>query len=141
MNIFFDDESGVDKNPQFKDLKAHLPKKPRKEVEDTLAKLSCIPEFLLNAVKTLYSKKTYKGEFPMNANVMKFEIIETYIANNNFKTKAEWDAKISAEYEELKKSGVLPASILKAFERAEKEINEELTLSNIKEIKKIISGE
>ena len=141
VNIFFDDESGVDKNPQFKDLKAHLPKKPRKEVEDTLAKLSCIPEFLLNAVKTLYSKKTYKGEFPMNANVMKFEIIETYIANNNFKTKAEWDAKISAEYEELKKSGVLPASILKAFERAEKEINEELTLSNIKEIKKIISGE
>jgi len=75
-----------------------------------------------------------------NSNVYKFEIIERIITEVDFTTKEE-----VVEFAEkvrdiaLKRKDLTP-EVSKAFENAYKEINEELTLGNLKEIKKIISG-
>ncbi len=75
-----------------------------------------------------------------NPNVYKFEIIERIIKEVDFTTKDEvlTFAKKVRDIA-LEKPNVRP-EIQKAFKNAYKEIDEELTLGNLKEIKKIISG-
>lgn len=75
-----------------------------------------------------------------NPNVYKFEIIERIIKEVNFTTKDEVvDFAKKVRDIALSKPNVSP-EIQKAFKNAYKEIDEELTLGNLKEIKKIISG-
>ena len=75
-----------------------------------------------------------------NPNIYKFEIIERIITEVNFTTKeevlefAKKVRDIAVDREDLSKE------IKTAFKNAYKEIDEELTLGNLKEIKKIISG-
>lgn len=75
-----------------------------------------------------------------NPNVYKFEIIERIIKEVDFTTKDEVlvFAKKVRDIA-LDRDDVSP-EIKKAFRNAYKEIDEELTLGNLKEIKKIISG-
>jgi len=75
-----------------------------------------------------------------NANVYKFEIIERIITEVDFKTKEEVVEFADKVKKVALKRDDLSPEIRKAFENAFKEIDEELTLSNLKEIKKIISG-
>lgn len=75
-----------------------------------------------------------------NPNVYKFEIIERIIKEVDFTTKSEvLDFAKKVRDIALDKPDVNP-EIKKAFKNAYKEIDEELTLGNLKEIKKIISG-
>jgi hypothetical protein len=77
---------------------------------------------------------------PKNPNIYKFEIIERIISEVDFTTKeevvefAERVRDIALDRPDMKKE------IKDAFKNAYKEIDEELTLGNLKEIKKIISG-
>ena len=75
----------------------------------------------------------------MQANVLKFEFIESFIRNNNFKSKIEWTNRMLQECDTLKRHNILPKTLMDALDKACKELKDELTLSNIKEIKKIIS--
>ena len=75
-----------------------------------------------------------------NPNVYKFEVIERIITEVDFTTKEE-----VLEFAKKLKDIVLEKpnvsnEIKNAFKNAYKEIDEELTLGNLKEIKKIISG-
>lgn len=75
-----------------------------------------------------------------NPNVYKFEIIERIITEVDFTTKEE-----VLEFAKKVRDIVLDNPDVKpefktAFKNAYKEIDEELTLGNLKEIKKIISG-
>ena len=75
-----------------------------------------------------------------NSNVYKFEIIEKIITVVNFTTKEEVvDFAEKVKRVALERSDLTP-DIRKAFENAYKEIKDELTLANLKEIKKIITG-
>jgi len=75
-----------------------------------------------------------------NPNVYKFEIIERIITEVDFTTKDEvLDFARKLRDIALAKEGVRN-EIKNAFKNAYKEIDEELTLGNLKEIKKIISG-
>lgn len=75
-----------------------------------------------------------------NPNIYKFEIIESIIAEVDFTTKEEvLDFARKVRDIALAKPDI-DDNIAKAFKNAYKEIDEELTLSNLKEIKKIISG-
>ena len=75
-----------------------------------------------------------------NSNVYKFEIIERIITEVDFTTKEEVvDFAKKVRDIALKRDDLTP-EVSKAFENAYKEINDELTLGNLKEIKKIISG-
>ena len=75
-----------------------------------------------------------------NPNIYKFEIIERIITEVDFTTKDEVvnfakkvrDIALDRDY--------ISKEIKDAFKNAYKEIDEELTLGNLKEIKKIISG-
>ena len=74
-----------------------------------------------------------------NSNVYKFEIIERIIKEVDFTTKDEvLEFAKKVRDIALDKPDVSP-EIQKAFKNAYKEIDEELTLGNLKEIKKIIS--
>ena len=74
-----------------------------------------------------------------NPNVYKFEIIERIIKEVDFTTKDEvLEFAKKVRDIALDKPDVSP-EIQKAFKNAYKEIDEELTLGNLKEIKKIIS--
>ena len=75
-----------------------------------------------------------------NPNIYKFEIIEKIITEVNFTTKEE-----VVEFARKVRDYVLDKPDVSkekkdAFKNAYKEIDEELTLGNLKEIKKIISG-
>ena len=75
-----------------------------------------------------------------NPNIYKFEIIERIITEVDFTTKDEV-LDFAKKFRDIavSKEGVRN-EIKNAFKNAYKEIDEELTLGNLKEIKKIISG-
>ena len=75
-----------------------------------------------------------------NPNVYKFEIIERIIKEVDFTTKDEVLAFAKKVRDIALDRTDITDEIKKAFKNAYKEIDEELTLGNLKEIKKIISG-
>jgi hypothetical protein len=120
-------------------LQTHLKGQSREHVETVMSDLTSMPTVLVDAVEACFSE-TYEERLP-NSNILKFEIIEEYIGSNNFKSKSAWNRGIKTEVETLQKSGIFPDEVMEAFTNASHEICEELTLGNIKEIKKIISGD
>lgn len=75
-----------------------------------------------------------------NPNVYKFEIIERIITEVDFTTKDEVLDFAKKVRDIALNSPDISTEIKNAFKNAYKEIDEELTLGNLKEIKKIISG-
>lgn len=128
--------SASDKENQ--ELKKCLRKHKQEAVQNVFAKLTCIPDMLNDLVQNYYQTKTC--EDPINLKILKFEIIEEFIKNHDFATKAEWDDKFKEEYEILKNAKIFPGAIMKEFQNAVLELCNELTFSNIKEIKRILSG-
>ena len=75
-----------------------------------------------------------------NPNGYKFEIIERVITEVDFTTKDEV-LEFAKKMRDIALSKPdVSTEIKNAFKNAYKEIDEELTLGNLKEIKKIISG-
>lgn len=75
-----------------------------------------------------------------NSNLYKFDIIEKIVGEINFSTKEE-----VVDFAQKMKDVALANDkydkvVKKAFEDAYKEIKDELTLENLKEIKKIINN-
>ena len=73
-----------------------------------------------------------------NKNLLKFEIIESFIGRCTFRTKKEYDTEAEKTLELIKKSDVFPDVIIQVMENATKEIVEELSFKNIMEIRKIL---
>lgn len=125
-------------------LEIHLEDYTRSYVESVLTDLTIIPQSLTDAISEIYFIKSdterKTDSLPANANILKYEIIEEYIHNNDYKSKSMWDRQIKNEVETLQKSGIFPEQIMNAFRDASREIREELSLGNIKYIKRIVSG-
>ena len=75
-----------------------------------------------------------------NPNIYKFEIIERIITEVDFTTKDEVLSFAKRVRDVALDRKDISQEIKNAFKNAYKEIDEELTLGNLKEIKKIISG-
>ncbi len=75
-----------------------------------------------------------------NPNIYKFEIIERIITEVNFTTKDEVVSFAKKVKDIALDRADIGKDIKNAFKDAYREIDEELTLGNLKEIKKIISG-
>ena len=75
-----------------------------------------------------------------NPNIYKFEIIERIIKEVDFTTKDEVLEFAKRVRDIALDRTDISQEIKNAFKNAYKEIDEELTLGNLKEIKKIISG-
>ena len=141
---FWEDEEpdGRD-DPLFIDLKEHLADVPLQPVLETLNQLTSVPEFIYDAVKFLSLSPQEQEDahvtFPSSSNLIKFEILEIFIARNDFRKKEQWNKMLEEEYNILKDQNLLPPSLLNSFEISLHELKHELTLANIREIKKIIS--
>lgn len=73
-----------------------------------------------------------------NPNIYKFEIIERIITEVDFKTKEEV-LEFAEKVRDIALKKDISTEIKNAFKNAYKEIDEELTLGNLREIKKIIT--
>ncbi len=73
-----------------------------------------------------------------NPNIYKFEIIERIITEVDFTTKEEV-LDFARKVRDIALEKNISAEIKNAFKNAYKEIDEELTLGNLREIKKIIT--
>ena len=73
-----------------------------------------------------------------NPNIYKFEIIERIITEVDFKTKEEV-LDFARRVRDIALEKNTTTEIKNAFKNAYKEIDEELTLGNLREIKKIIT--
>lgn len=138
-SIFMDD---VNEKPNHfvVDLTEHFNSKPRSISSDLIEKFTCLPEFLKIALLDLANGRPVSSEdaFPDSDNIMKFEILEAFIGGNNYATKRKWVESLRKEFASLKRTNWLPASLHVPFENSLTELSESLTLSNIKEIRKII---
>ena len=90
---------------------------------------ACDPGFLLEF--------SIDPDLPESLAAMKNEILETFIRNNDFRTKAEWTRGFRAEYKKIRLSGFFTSEILFAYLTVQRAIECELTLRNIMEIKAI----
>ena len=73
-----------------------------------------------------------------NPNIYKFEIIERIITEVDFTTKEEV-LDFAKKVRDIALEKNISSEIKNAFKNAYKEIDEELTLGNLREIKKIIT--
>ncbi len=73
-----------------------------------------------------------------NPNIYKFEIIERIITEVDFTTKEEV-LDFARKVRDIALEKNISSEIKNAFKNAYKEIDEELTLGNLREIKKIIT--
>ena len=127
------------------DLKKHIAENNIKIDMGELSGLTCIPETVLAFLKECSEADNIDDvicviDFPAKKQNLKFDTIETFIRNNDFKDKDGWIYNIVQEFITIKDTGYFPQSMLDAFEDAAGEIQNELTLGNIREIKKIVSG-
>ena len=104
---------------------------------------TCIPEEICDNLQLIA-----KGQAPedldgaiQSGNLMKFEILEAFISANDFKRKEQWVKALHSEVQAIKQRGWFREKVLQSFDAALREIEEELTLSNIREIKKIIKDD
>ena len=74
------------------------------------------------------------------SNIYKFDIIERVISEVSCETKEEAVELANKMRDIALESEEYSSEVKKAFEDAAREIEEELTLANLKEIKKIIDG-
>lgn len=146
----FDDTSDEDEAPLvnmlFEEMKDHIAKNNIKVDMDRLSGLTCIPDMVLSFLKEcselteidrIYAKSS--DEFPYKKEHMKFEILSAFIRNNDFQDKDDWTSNIIQEYVVIKHTGYFPQNILDAFDEASNDIKSEMTIENIREIKKIVS--
>lgn len=83
-------------------------------------------------------KRLKRVENP-NKNTMRYEAIEAFLSNCKFQTKEEYEEEAERQCRMLQNSNHCPSVYKKAVEEACREIIEELTLSNIKEIQRILA--
>ena len=102
---------------------------------------TCIPEELAENMMRIANgvDPKYIDCIVNNMRILKFEIIEAYITNNNFSRKDQWIKKLRNEVQRIKQHNWFNEETVQCFDNALKDMDEELTLGNIREIKKIIS--
>lgn len=120
------------------DLAGHFEEVDAEEIRALIEELTCVPESLRSIVEE-FSEGTASGseyrQFRLVGKILKYEIIEEYIRNNDFSGKEQWETGITQEYAQILKGKAFPKPILEAFRDAMLEIKNELTMTNIQEIK------
>ncbi|MBO5402802.1 MAG: hypothetical protein J6A85_06500 [Clostridia bacterium] len=87
--------------------------------------------------KPNYTKKLPKLK---NKNVLKFELIEAFIGTYDYDTKQEYEDEAQIQLSALEAEEAFPEIFKEAARDAVNEICNELTYSNIREIRRIIKG-
>ena len=108
----------------------------------TLNDFTCLPATLVNTYNYFagYYPAGKKDARNLQPKLLRFEILEKFIASNDFATKEEWIEKLRGEYTHAVIVPLFPRELTVVIAAALKELKDELTLENIREIKRIISG-
>ena len=130
-------DSGIPMDEILGDLPAGV-----EELENA-SQFSCIPQYL--AGKML---EVSMGADPQlirsgirSMNMLKFEALEAFIGANDYTEKDQWVAAFSSQLRRIERRGWFSREALESFRMALKEMDEDLTLGNILEIKRIIASE
>lgn len=103
--------------------------------------LTCVPAPIYFYLRSATGKIHYDATQALESlNTFHYEVIEIFIKNNDFPTKAEWDRAISRELSIIESLAYLPKEIKQGFRDAAREIREEMTFGQIKDIKLIINN-
>ena len=125
---------------QFKESIKRAPGYPNPDLR-ILRTLSCVPSSIFFYLRCAMDKVQYDpAQAVAQLNTLHFEIIEAYIGNNDFSTKPEWDRGLAKELSIIKSLDYLPQTVKDCFQKAYHELSQELTLTNIRDIRKIITG-
>ncbi len=134
--------AGPTRSKIYEDFKAFVQiHKDRLQLID-LSELTCIPESLQQTWNTLVlgqPEKEQSAFLPSHINILKFEIIENYIAAHKFAEKESWDMGIREEVRVILELEPFTPEIQQVFQNARDELVNDLTLENILEIRKIIT--
>lgn len=110
---------------------------------ENVSHFSCIPQYL--AGKLL---EVSMGGDPQlirsgvrSIHMLKYEVLEAFIGANDYVSKEQWVAAFSSQLRRIEQRGWFSQEALESFRMALKEMDEELTLGNILEIKRIIASE
>ena len=125
------------------ELRRHLCTAPTLPIWDIITVSVILPLPLVDLLEALTENTALTSELTSilkNRNILKYEIIETFIKNCDFQTKQEWDNAMFEECQYLTRNNLFPYSIMEIFFTALYEVTNELSLQNIREVKKIISG-
>ncbi len=106
-------------------------------------KITCLPFELLNNIQ-----RVCKGEDPSKVmfvlpkyNFFKYEIIEAFVARNDFDTKEEWVETLREEVRIITENNWFDEQVTVCFTQALEEVADGLTLSHIQEIKSLLSDD
>lgn len=104
--------------------------------------LPYIPEEARDYVQEKLDVYELTGKLPMppkeeRTRLLKYEIIESFIDQCFFFTKAEYNVEAKQTLEMIKKCDIFSDGVISAMERATEEIVDDLTLGNIFEIRKL----
>ena len=107
-----------------------------------LEQLTCLPEIILKPLRKvmLHHGQDFRLTDHIPRRLLKFEFLETFIGKNNFPTKKAWTENLSKEYQCLRDTGYFSPAVVDSLYIALSELDVDLTLSNILEIKRIING-
>lgn len=106
-----------------------------------LSGLTCVPLEMVPILRKQMQEEelTEEEREQMNPKLLSFQITEAFLASNNFKEKDQWITAYKEELETIESLESIPMFVRSAFANALKSLDE-LTMQNIREIKKIIDS-
>lgn len=121
-------------------MKEHTP--TQAQLRKTLNTLTCLPEDTAKALGYFagYLPEGKRSARKLLSKTLHFEILEAYIGSHNFATKEEWVAGLRSEYEQALTLPFLARELTDFIAKALQELDKELSLENIREIRRIIRG-
>ncbi len=119
-------------------MQAHGAEIPFEQIEE----LSMVPDHVKQAVQWLQEDpgglpRTLEAEFPNTPSDCTYEILETYIDSHNFREKKDWQNQMVAELAVIESNHLFPEIYGKAFREAVEELTRELSMNQIREIKRL----
>lgn len=124
------------------DLRRHLDRGNARRISHAIEDLTIVPETLRDFVEACVNDAPSEEmceTLDRAQRTLKFEILEEFIGNHDFKSKEKWVDAMETEYQRLSRLDMFPESVMDAFEDALQEIRENLTIDNIREIKRLVS--
>lgn len=139
-DIYWDNPLNDELFLRFKETVSKLPDPSHPDLS-ALDMLSCVPSQVYFYLRCAAGLIVYASSQALaSLEQFHYEILEIFIKNNDFVAKSEWDRNFARELSIIKQIEYLPQEVKDCFAKAVAEMRDQLTLGNIREIKKIISA-
>ncbi len=142
---WFDEALEEGSKPLARALKEHiLLCKKEIDYEAVMRRSTAVPEVLRELFSGYYlNEEIEEEEYAIEAieERLPTEILEDYIKSNDFETLPEWIEKLKSERQLLENAKAFPAGIMDCFAEVIKTFENELTIENVRTVKRLLDGE